>query len=199
MLKPIRFIVEEYEVSPLNGYDLERLDHFAHDIYAILSDEETLRFIPEKRLNNKEEAMQWLKLSILNFHSGRNYIHMIKNKVTGRIVGIIDILSPTLVKQYYLLPSYSHFVEFYIKGEYQGGSLMSKVLPKILQVIEYQQIDVISAVADRKNFAARKVLAKSGFAEVGPFDSNKDLFNMRLESQITASRARYRENEWHLG
>ncbi len=199
MLKPIRFIVEEFEVSPLNGYDLERLDHFAHDIYAIHSDEETLRFIPEKRLNNKEEAMQWLKLSILNFHSGRNYIHMIKNKVTGRIVGIIDILSPTLVKQNYLLSSYPYFVEFYIKADHQRGSLMSKVLPKVLQEAKTQQIDGIAAVADRKNFAARKVLEKSGFAKVGPFDSNKDLFNVRLESQTTVSRARYRENEWHRG
>jgi RimJ/RimL family protein N-acetyltransferase len=197
MLKPIRFIVEEFEVSPLNGSDLERLDHLAKDIFAILSDEETLRFIPEKRLNNKDEAKQWLKLSILNFHSGRNYIYMIRVKVTGKIVGIIDILSPTLVKQYYLLPSYSHFVEFYIKGEFQGSSLMSKVLPKILQVIEYQQIDVISAVADRKNFAARKVLEKSGFAKVGPFDFNKDLFNVRLESQIAVSTGHCRENEWH--
>jgi ribosomal-protein-alanine N-acetyltransferase len=176
MLKPIHFIVEEFEVSPLNGDDLERFDQVAKDVYAILSDEQTLRFIPEKRLNNKEEAMQWLKLSLLNFHSGRNYVHLIRTKVTGKIAGVIDVLSPTLVRENYQLSSYPYFVEFYIKGELQGGSLMSKILPKLLQVIKKQDIDVIAAVADRKNFAARKVLERSGFAKMEAFDSTKDLF-----------------------
>lgn len=176
MLEQIHFTVEGFEVSPLNGDDLVRLDQLARDVYAILSDEQTLRFIPEKRLNNKEEAMQWLRLSLLNFHSGRNYIHLIRTKVTGKIAGIIDILSPTVVREHYQLSSYPHFVEFYIKGELQGGSLMSKILPKIVQVIKAQDIGVVAAVADRKNFAARKVLEKSGFAHIERFDATKDLF-----------------------
>lgn len=176
MLNPIHITVENFEVSPLDGDDVKRFDQLAEEVYAILSDEHTLRFIPEKRLNNSEEALLWLKLSILNFHSGRNYIHMIRSKVTGKIVGIIDVLSPTLVKEHYQLPSYSHFLEFYIKGEHQGGALMSKILPKVLQNIKNQKINVVAAVADRKNYAARKVLEKSGFSNIEPFDTNKDLF-----------------------
>jgi RimJ/RimL family protein N-acetyltransferase len=178
MFKPIRFIVEEFEISPLNGNDMERFDQVAGEVYNILSDERTLRFIPEKRLNNKEEAIQWLKLSVLNFHSGRNFIHMIRIKGTGEIVGIIDFLTPKLVMEYYQLCSYPYFVEFYIKGEHQGSSLMSKILPRLLKLINKQNISVIAAVADRQNIAARKVLEKSGFAMKGLFDSTKDLFQM---------------------
>lgn len=176
MLKSIHFSVEEFEVSPLNGNDLVRLDQLAKDVYAILSDEQTLRFIPEKRLNNKEEAMQWLKLSLLNFHSGRNYVYLIRTKVTGKVAGIIDVLSPAFVREHYQLSSYPYFVEFYIKGELQGGSLMSKVLPEVLRAVRKQNIDVIAAVADRNNFAAQKVLERSGFANIEAFDATKDLF-----------------------
>ena len=176
MFKPVNFIIEDFEISPLQGEDLDRFDVLADEVYAILSDEQTLHFIPEKRLNNKDEAMQWLKLALLNFHSGRNYIHLIRSRFTGNIAGIIDVLSPTLVQEYYHLNSYPYFVEFYIKGEYQGGSLMSKILPKVLKLINKQNIDVIAAVADRKNFAARKVLEKSGFAIIEPFDATKDLY-----------------------
>ncbi|WP_158796436.1 GNAT family N-acetyltransferase [Pedobacter sp. L105] len=81
-----------------------------------------------------------------------------------------------LVREYYQLNSYPYFVEFYIKREYQGGSLMSKILPEVLKLINKQDIDVIAAVADRENFAARKVLERSGFAVKGQFDRTKDLF-----------------------
>jgi RimJ/RimL family protein N-acetyltransferase len=176
MFEPVNFTVEDFEISPLKGEDLPRFDVLAEDVYAILSDEQTLHFIPEKRLNNTDEAMQWLKLALLNFHSGRNYIHLIRNRSTGNIAGIIDVLSPTLVREYYHLSSYPYFVEFYIKGEHQGSSLMSKILPRVVQLIKKQDIDIIAAVADRNNFAARKVLEKSGFAIVKRFDSTKDLF-----------------------
>lgn len=176
MFEPVNFTVEDFEISPLKGEDLHRFDIMAEEVYSILSDERTLHFIPEKRLKSKDEALLWLKLALLNFHSGRNYIHLIRSRFTGNIAGIIDVLSPTLVREYYHLSSYPYFVEFYIKGEHQGGSLMSKILPKVLQLIKKQDIDVIAAVADRNNFAARKVLEKSGFALVKRFDSTKDLF-----------------------
>jgi predicted acetyltransferase len=53
---------------------------------------------------------------------------------------------------------------------------MSKILPKVLQVVKNQNINIIAAVADRNNFAARKVLERSGFANIERFDSTKDLF-----------------------
>jgi ribosomal-protein-alanine N-acetyltransferase len=176
MFNPVNLTVEDFEISPLKGDDLHRFDIMAEEVYAILSDEQTLHFIPEKRLNSKQEAITWLQLSTVNFYTGRNFIHLIRSKTTGIIVGIIDILSPSLVRDHYQLPSYPYFVEFYIKGELQGGSLMSKILPKVLQVIKNQNINVIAAVADRNNFAARKALERSGFDNIKRFDSTKDLF-----------------------
>ena len=184
MFKPVNFTVDDLEISPLKGEDLHRFDIMAEEVYAILSDERTLHFIPEKRLKSKQEAVTWLQLSVVNFYTGRNYIHLIRSKRTGTILGIIDILSPALVRDHYQLPSYPYFVEFYIKGELRGGSLMSKILPKVLQFIKKQDIDVIAAVADRNNFAARKVLEKSGFANIKRFDSTKDLFQMQIISRV---------------
>jgi len=48
MFQPINISIDEFEITPLKGDDLERFDLMAEEIYAILSDEKTLHFIPEK-------------------------------------------------------------------------------------------------------------------------------------------------------
>lgn len=176
MFSPVNITVEEFQISPLKGDDLQRFDIMAEEICEILSNEQTLHFIPEKRLHSKDEAVKWLQLSIVNFYTGRNFIHLITHLETGKIAGIIDVLSPKLVREHYRLSSYPYFVEFYIKGELQGGAIMSRILPQVLEFIKTHDIDVIAAVADKDNFAARKVLEKSGFTNIERFDATKDLF-----------------------
>jgi RimJ/RimL family protein N-acetyltransferase len=114
----------------------------------------------------------------VNFYTGRNFIHLIRHTLTGKIVGIIDVLSPALVMTYYRLSSYPYSLEFYVKAEFQGDSVMSKILPLVLQKIKKQNINTIAAVADKGNVAARKVLEKSGFSNIQPFDLKKDLFEL---------------------
>jgi hypothetical protein len=56
MLKPINFTVEDFEICPIKGDDLDRFDIMADEVYDILSDEQTLRYIPEKRLRSYQMA-----------------------------------------------------------------------------------------------------------------------------------------------
>jgi len=90
MLKPIHIENEELFIHPFRPEDLDRFGQLSEDLFSILSDDHTLKFIPTKRLHNIEEAELLLKNIILNFHSGRSYVHFITQKSTGKLIGLID-------------------------------------------------------------------------------------------------------------
>jgi [ribosomal protein S5]-alanine N-acetyltransferase len=176
MILPINITLGEVEICALRAEDLAHFDKMATDVYDILSDENTLQFIPEKRLRNIEEAEKWLQSSVINFHAERNYIHLIRSRVTGSIIGMIDILSPKLVRDHYLLLEYPYFIEFYLKKDVQNSSLMTWLLPCVVKVMKDQGIDKLSAVTDKRNHPAKRVLEKSGFIYRAKFDVLKDLY-----------------------
>lgn len=176
ILKPIDLRVGDYQLTSLNGKDLENYHTAAEDVFKILSDDETLQFIPEKRLRSVKDAQEWLFTNVLNFHTGRNYLQVIRSGKTGRLIGMIDLLSPALVREHYQLEEYPYFLEFYLKSEVRGASIMTVLLPELLRVLHARGISKIAAVADRSNLAARSVLARSGFVDQGVFDLRKDLF-----------------------
>jgi RimJ/RimL family protein N-acetyltransferase len=166
----------EWEIRSLHVDDIEQFDRLAKEVYTILSDEQTLHFIPEKRLKSLSEARQWLRSSVINFYNDRNYIHFIRSKSSKELIGMVDILSPSLIKDHYALSEYPYFIEFYLRSESQGNSLMSEILPPLLNVIRQQDIDQVAAVTDKKNLAARRLLEKTGFVYKAAFDLTKDLF-----------------------
>lgn len=128
------------------------------------------------QLHHITEAEEWLKAAVLNAHSSRNVIHLITDKSSGRLIGIVDIIPPAIAREYYHLIQYPFFIEFYLKAEYKGQTLMSKLLPKVLQAIEKQGIQNIAAVVNRGNYAASKLLAKCGFRYRQPFDMLQDFY-----------------------
>jgi len=74
MLQSVSLENEYLHIHHFRSEDLNRYKKLVKDIYQLLSDDDTLHFIPEKRLDSIAEADRWLKSSILNFHnSGRNY------------------------------------------------------------------------------------------------------------------------------
>lgn len=176
IFQPIDKTIRGYQIIPLDGREFERLDQLAEVIYTILSDENTLKFIPEKRLQSVSGAKEWLYLNVLNFHARRNYLHLITARHTGTILGMVDVLSPALIKENYLLHEYPFFIEFYLRSEVQDENIMSDILPDIIHLLNRQGIKQVAAVADRTNLAASRVLIKSGFQNAGIFDLTKDLF-----------------------
>ena len=89
---------------------------------------------------------------------------------------MIDILSPKLIRDHYLLLEYPYFIEFYLKKEAQNSSLMTRILPCVIKFMKDQGISKLSAVADKRNHPANRVLEKAGFIYLAQFDVLKDLY-----------------------
>ncbi len=176
MLRPILLESESLLIHHFRPEDMARRHEIISDIFSILSDESTLKFLPSKRLHRIEEAEAFLHANLLNYHSGRNYIHFITDKASSRVIGIIDLISPQVAAEYYLMDSYPYFIEFYLSGGSSGCQIMSEVLPSVSESVISQGIPVIGAVVNRLNMAATRVLQKANFQYKEKFDVHQDLY-----------------------
>ena len=94
MLDPLYLETRQLRLNPFGAAELSRYRDLVTEVFELFSDAETLHFIPEKKLDHLAEADQWLKAAILSANSGRNVIHLITDKSSGRLVGIVDIIPP---------------------------------------------------------------------------------------------------------
>jgi RimJ/RimL family protein N-acetyltransferase len=179
MIEPIYLDCEKAIIHPFRSEEFDRYTQLVKEIYEILSDEQTLYFIPEKRLRSLIDAENWLKAAILNFHCGRSYIHFISEKLTGKLLGVIDIITPETAKKHYHLKQYPYFIEFYLTKGAKGRKLMTTILPLVLAELQQREIQDLAAVSNRQNHAALKVLGRAGFEYRSSFDARQDLYQLQ--------------------
>lgn len=188
MIKPIYLENEHVIIHPFRPEELQRYNQFVNEIQEILSDEKTLHFIPHKRLSTFSQAEGWLKIAILNFHCGRNYIHFITERSSGKLLGMIDIISPGVAEMHYRLEHYPHFIEFYLGGRAKGRKLMSALLPQVINELQQRGIGRLGASVNTQNHAARKVLLHAGFQYHSKFDAGHDLYCQSLTDGLSSIR-----------
>ncbi|SDL43597.1 Protein N-acetyltransferase, RimJ/RimL family [Pedobacter steynii] len=176
MLSAINLENEKLLIHPFRPEDLRRFEVLTKDIFDILSDEQTLKFIPGKRLKSLGEAELFLQTSIVNYHSGRNYLHFITHKELNKVIGMIDLISPEVAKEHYKMDHYPFFLEFYLGSYASGCNIMTQILPQFVDNLVLQGIAKIGAVVRRENIAARIVLEKTNFKYKASFDPVQDLY-----------------------
>lgn len=163
-------------IHPIGPEDLDHYEDRGNEIYQLLSNDETLRFIPQKRLRSIREAQDWLTASILNFHCGQNYTFFITDKRTKKLLGILEIIPPNTARQHYQLSDYPHFIEFYLFPEVRRKGLMTTSVARMLEELSRLNISNVAAVISKDNMAARKVLQNNGFFNFSAFDHQQDLY-----------------------
>lgn len=115
---------------------------------------------------------------LLNFYSGRNYLHFITDKFSDKVVGMIDLISPSLAMEHYRIPRYPFFIEFYLGSFATGCQLMSEVLPAMVTEFVERGVDCIGAVVDKGNIPAKKVLKKARFSHRYSFDEKQEFYEL---------------------
>jgi len=178
MSYPLLYETERLLIHPFRAVDMERFGELALEVFSILSDERTLRFVPGKRLGSVAEAELFLQTMLMNYHAGLNYLHFITDKASGRVIGLIDLISPGVVRAHYRMEEYPFFIEFYLSSFMSGCYIMTEVLPPVVECFLVSGVSRIGAVVHRNNIAARKVLEHAAFSYVGPFDVLQDLYEV---------------------
>ncbi len=187
MFEPIEFESDKLLVHGFRTQDVQALEMIAADVFNILSDESTLKFLPQKRLASIDEAVQLLRSNVLSFYAKKNYLHLVQVKSTGKVIGMIDLISPQVAKEHYRLAGrYPYFIELCLKSSESQQHVMSRLLPAFLEKLQAQRITNVAAIVNRRNEAARKVLERSGFICVGEFDILQDLYRLNKPAVIIA-------------
>ena len=175
---PIHFENDRYLIHGFRPEDLECFDVLTSEVFQILSDDHTLHYIPSKRLDSLEQAEAFLQTMLLNFYSGKNYLHFIRDNTSGKLVGMIDLISPGVAREHYHIGHYPFFVEFYLGSFATGCYLMTEILPQVVQQLLDNGIGSIGAVVNRGNIAAKKVLKKARFQKKHAFDLEQDFYEV---------------------
>ncbi len=182
---PVNLTIPKISLE-LDDLSIRRIDQIAsddypdlaRDIFELLSDKATLRFIPEKEIIDLKSARQWLLNSLMNSQCGRNQTHLIHSRTSGDLLGIVDIIPPNVAREHYQLNDYPFFIEFYLKSKVFGRSIMLDLLPELVNKLQDRGVQPLAAVVNRKNIPARKVLSRSGFAFEHSFDQFQDLYSL---------------------
>ncbi|SEO11104.1 Protein N-acetyltransferase, RimJ/RimL family [Mucilaginibacter gossypiicola] len=180
MIKPICLDYEPWQIHGIRPEELKRHKQLIKEIHQVLTDQQTLQYLPEKRIHALAEAESWLSTAILNYYCAKCYTHLITERSTGKLVGMIDIIPPETSREHYELPEHSYFIEFYLNSNHIGKNLMSSMLPLVLNAMQEQGIKSVAAVVNRQNHAAKKVLMRSGFSYDRRFDILQDLYIVTL-------------------
>lgn len=176
MLLPIAIQHSSLNVNSFRAEDLSRYQSLVREVFEIRSNNKTLTFLPDKRLRTTSEADDLLQNMLLNAHVGRGQTCFIRQNQNNELIGIIEIIPPHVAREYYELSNYPYFIEFYLKSQLTGRSVMSKILPLIIRALNVQGISSIAAVVNRANLPALRLLGKSGFIFHGTFDPFQDLY-----------------------
>lgn len=179
MIRPLHIETDNLLLHPFMAADLARYEQLVTEIFDLLSNEDTLRYIPDKELHSLTDAEVWLRAAVLNAHSRRNTVHFLTDKRTGKLIGVVDIIPPLVARQHYQLSEYPYFIEFYLAASAKGKSIMTMLLPQVMTELSAQGISQVAAVVNRKNKAASKVLNKAGFIYQIPFDALQDFYRYR--------------------
>jgi RimJ/RimL family protein N-acetyltransferase len=179
MIKPIIFENEQFLIHPFRQVDANRYDSLIEDIYKILSDNEVLSFIPEKRLSNKEEAKNFIFSIIAGYEQQTSYAFFITIKDINRTIGVINLISPKKSKENYILKEYNWMIEYFMLKAAWGRNIMSEILPVFKERVLSQGIEKLGAICKQNNYGSIRVLEKSGFKKSFKFDSTQDYYEAK--------------------
>jgi hypothetical protein len=81
MFDPIDFETDRLLIHGFRPQDIQGLENIAADVFDILSDERTLKFLPQKRLGSLNEALQLLRNNVLSFYAAKKLSPFYSGKI----------------------------------------------------------------------------------------------------------------------
>lgn len=184
-IKPIIVTDGKITIHPIRNSDLnkEKIEQIIEDMYSIYSNNETVKYIPDKKLNSFKEAIDRFQKIRLNYGLQTSFTHFITINSIGRIAGEINIISP-LGASSYKIPNYElkdvWFIEYAKNIGLGKFGIITRSLKVIIKDLNEQGISKFGAVCFRENKESIKVLLNLGFNKITQFDIYQDYYELRV-------------------
>ena len=158
--------------SPFINIETERLylrrvmKEDVHEIFALRSDKEIMKYIPRPLVKTQEEALAHIAMIDEKIENNEGINWAITLKGSPKLIGIIG--------HYRIKPE--HFraeIGYMLLPEYQGKGIVSEAIKEVVHYgFEVMNLHSIEAIIDPENFASEKVLQKNGFVKEAHFKEN---------------------------
>lgn len=139
----------------------------AHEIFALRSDKEVMKYIPRPSAKSIEDAQAHIAIIDEKIENNEGINWAITLKDNPKLIGIIG--------HYRIKPE--HFraeIGYMLLPEYQGQGIISEAIKEVVNFgFEVMKLHSIEAIIDPENYASEKVLQKNGFVKEAHFKENE--------------------------
>ena len=149
-----------------------------NEVFAIRSDEETMKYIPRTRAKTKEDALDHIKVVDKGIEEN-NFINWgISFKDDPKLLGMICLIR--------MQPeNYRSETGYILHPDYHGKGIINEALGTVIDyafnVLKFHSLE---AVIDPENYASEKVLIKHSFVKEGHFKENSFFEGRFLDAVI---------------
>lgn len=168
-------------VIHIHGYrkiDMQRLESFETDLFEILGNPENTKFIPERYIANKQDIGKLLLGVTMGYANKTRWSHFLSLvQFNNKVVGQIDILSPSSVKKSYNIEN-MWFIEYYLNMAIWNKGIMTSALGAVISNLKEQGITNIGALCQRDNISSISILKKLGFNRQNIIDNKQDYYKL---------------------
>jgi RimJ/RimL family protein N-acetyltransferase len=183
-LKPILIRNGVTTIHPLRNSDLEpeKLQKIKEDLFAIYSNEETIKFIPHKKTSTIEDVEKKINKIRFGYNTKGSYAHFVTLDKFDKIIGEINIISP-LGTSDYNIPNYDisdvWFIEYAKYANIGKFGIITNAVGEIIDRLKSQGVTRIGAVCFRENIDSIKILKNLNFCNVTSFDNYQDYYELK--------------------
>lgn len=178
MIEPILIQTETLLLHSFRAQEMHRFKSLTIEIFQLFSQIQTTKFLPNKKLDELEQAENLLHAALLDQQAGLSQLYFITQKSDQHTIGIIELISPTKAKKHYKLDSYPYILEFCLGAKHTRLGIMGELLPRLVNKLKCNHIKTIAAVAHPLNIPAIKVLNKAGLSQRTHFDGISHVYHL---------------------
>jgi [ribosomal protein S5]-alanine N-acetyltransferase len=164
-LNPIILNNGTLELHPLRNADVDYIDQIEFDLFEILSDPIATKYIEEKRISKREDAINVISNAFLGYQTDTGYMHFLTIKSPRKTIGVINLITPKRIEMEYGLRD-TWFIEYYLNKKFWRNNLMGNAVASTMQEMEKQGIKKLGALCFKENTGSIVLLRNMGFDEV---------------------------------
>jgi ribosomal-protein-alanine N-acetyltransferase len=142
-------------------------DQDVHEIFALRSDKEVMKYIPRPLAKSIEDALAHIALIDEKIEKNEGINWAITLKEDPKLIGIIG--------HYRIKPE--HFraeIGYMLHPEYHGQGIISEAIEEVVNYgFKVMKLHSIEAIIDPENFGSAKALQKNGFIKEAHLKENE--------------------------
>ena len=170
-LNPFHLKNNEFEVAQYEVFQNESCDQKEIELFELLSDEVSLKYCSELKIDSKEEIKSFVNGFKIYFEQNFQFTYFILSVKNNKIIGEFLLIPPKTVFKTYNIEGV-WFIQYILNSRYCDQGIMTQILKMIFDYLK-GKINKVGAICNKNNIASIRILEKFKFKNI-----KNDLFEL---------------------